>query len=75
MQTILVIMRLLHLLEEPENRYKRLAYTSVIALLPVGMLLLQSIDQLTIKDIALILLLAGIAFLYVGRLRIRTKVE
>lgn len=71
----LFILRLLHIFDDPRDRYRLFGYAAIAAGIPVGFLLLQSIDQLTIKDVALILLLSAMAFVYISRLRFRRKTD
>jgi hypothetical protein len=72
--TSFFIIRRLGLFSQQENSYKRFGYAVVVAALPTGLLLLNSINQLTLKDIGLIVLLAATTLLYVGRLRLGQKV-
>lgn len=71
----LTLFRLLQAFQGSDNRLRRLGYAVVIATLPAGVLLLNSIDQLTVKDLALIALLTGLSLFYVGRLRFSRKLE
>ena len=75
MATGLLSMKVLKLLEGPQNKIRRLGYAGTIATVPVGILLLRSIGQLTVKDVGLILILATVSALYIGRLRFNRKIE
>jgi len=56
-----------------ESIYKQVSYASLLALIPTGLLLLQSINQLTAKDIMLCIVFAVIALVYVRRFRLSQK--
>jgi hypothetical protein len=61
----LVLMRFLGVFHWSDRKLQRGA--SVAAILPVALLLLQSIGQLTLRDVALLLVFSGLIALYVHR--------
>lgn len=64
---VLALMRFLGAFKWPSKRLWR--YAGVGALLPVALLLLQSIGQLTVRDVALLAIFGGLVGLYVHRSR------
>jgi hypothetical protein len=75
MATALLILRLINPGMANGHGGQQLLYASIVSGVPSGMLLLNSIDQLTIKDVLLIGLLAVIVLFYTGRFRFGRKVE
>lgn len=73
--TVLCIMHILKLLEGPSNSYKKYTYAGVVSGVPVGLLLLGSIDQLSFKDVILIILFSTLVLIYMGRFRLANKIE
>lgn len=73
--TILLLMRLVSPGVAERRGGQQLLYASIVSGIPSGMLLLNSIDQLTLKDVLLIILLAGLILFYVGRFKFGRKVE
>ena len=67
----LAALRLLGMFRWSDRRLQRGA--SVAAILPVALLLLQSIGQLTPRDVALLLVFSGLVALYVHRSRRASK--
>lgn len=73
--TGLLILRLVQPHKSEEDLRKQLGYASIGAAVPIGMLLLRSIDQLTTKDVILIVLLSAIGLFYLGRFKFAQKIE
>lgn len=67
----LALMRFLGMFHWSDRKLQRGA--SVAAVLPVALLLLQSIGQLTLRDVALLLIFSGLIVLYVHRSRRASK--
>lgn len=55
------------------KKSRRVRYAVLISAVPVILLLLQSIDQLTIKDVALMLVLAIISGFYISKLQLKSS--
>ncbi len=73
--TGLLILRLVQPHKSEEDLRKQLGYAAIGAAVPIGMLLLRSIDQLTAKDIILIVMLSAIGLFYLGRFKFAQKIE
>ena len=71
----LLLFRIVNPQKTEEGSRKQLGYAAVGAAVPIGMMLLRSIDQLTAKDVVLIVLLSAIALFYLGRFRFVQKIE
>lgn len=71
----MILMHILHIAEGDDNALRRKTYAAVIAGVPVGFLLLNSVDQLTVKDIGLITLLSVVLVAYASRFRMREKLS
>jgi hypothetical protein len=67
----LAVLRFLGMFQWSDRRLRSSA--SVAAILPVALLLLQSIGQLTLRDVALLLVFIGLIALYVHRNRRASK--
>ena len=75
---VVSIMLVLHVMkrsEQPAGNYKDVSYAAVLGGIPIGLLLLQSINQLTLKDILLITIFSLMALMYVTRFRLARKLE
>ncbi|RTK94270.1 hypothetical protein EKI60_04520 [Candidatus Saccharibacteria bacterium] len=73
--SFMILMHILHIAEGDDNALRRKTYAAVIAGVPVGFLLLNSVDQLTVKDIGLITLLSVVLVAYASRFRMREKLS
>ncbi len=73
--TIFVLQRVLYNSQNEAINKKRIGSAVLIASVPTVLLLLQSIGQLTAKDLALVLILVGIGFAYLKRFRLAQKIE
>lgn len=67
----LALMRFLGVFHWSDRKLQRGA--SLVAILPVALLLLQSIGQLTPRDVALLLVFSGLIALYIHRNRRASK--
>lgn len=70
---VLLVIKILR----PEELFgtRQILYSAILAAVPTGMLLLRSIDQLTVKDLVLIGILASLGLFYFTRFRFSRKIE
>lgn len=73
--TILALASFFKLNVSQDSTLRQVGYASLAASIPTGLLLLQSINQLTAKDTFLYLIFAVVALVYVRRFRFSRKNE
>ena len=71
----MLVSRLVFSVSGTATTKKQLVYSIIFASVPVIMLLLRSVDQLTVKDVLLISILASVIVFYLRHFRIGRKIE